>query len=667
MSNEYILPKPDHKDCENNCKRKKILVVDNHPIMIKFIVTMLAKYGHQVQTAQDGLSALNILESFTPEIMFIDLVMPNINGEKLCKIIRSKPEFKDVFIVIMSAVAKEEKIDFIKLGANACIAKAPFNQMSSHILSIINIDTSKQLPGMLTKKIMGADNLAKRCIIKELLESRKHLENILTNLNESIIELSENHEIVYVNQTAILFFNIPEEKLLGHNFLALFQNTDKEKIVKLIESSSHFQKSMSDNFSYTLNNKQVLLTVLPILNENQNHVTIIINDIDEKKRMELQLQQSKKMEAIGTLSGGIAHDFNNLLMGIQGNTSSIKMDIDPTHPHTQNLQAIEKLIKSGARLTSQLMGYARQGKYEVQPLSLNEIVKETSETFGRTKKEITISADLAENLFTVKVDRGQIEQVLLNLYINAWQAMPGGGTIYLKTKNVSHKKMQNKYFKAKDINYSLLTVKDTGKGMTPEIQQRIFDPFFTTKKLERGTGLGLASAYGIIKNHSGYIDVQSEKGCGTTFSIYLPATKKKVALQAKISDSMLFGTETVLIVDDEDIILDVSQKMLEKLGYTTLVAKNGMEAIDIIKNTANNKKSKIPDLVLLDMIMPIMGGSKTYDLLTDIDPNIKVLLSSGYSMDGQAADILKHSGNGFIQKPFNMKELSEKIRKILDS
>jgi len=262
----------------------------------------------------------------------------------------------------------------------------------------------------------------------------------------------------------------------------------------------------------------------------------------EKKKLEAQLQHAQKMEAIGTLAGGIAHDFNNLLMGIQGNVSLMAMDIDSTHPHYKR---IEKQVQSGVKLTQQLLGYARKGRYEVKPIDLNQLVEETSETFSRTNKEITIHQELAKDLFAIEADLGQIEQVLLNLYVNAADAMHGGGNLILKTMNTAHKDMKGKLYDPKPGNYVLLTVTDTGTGMDKETIERIFDPFFTTKKMGRGTGLGLASAYGIIKGHGGYIDVESNKGRGTTFSIYLPASEKKIQKAIKTAEPFIRGTGTV--------------------------------------------------------------------------------------------------------------------------
>jgi signal transduction histidine kinase len=314
------------------------------------------------------------------------------------------------------------------------------------------------------------------------------------------------------------------------------------------------------------------------------------------------------MEGIGTLAGGIAHDFNNLLMGIQGHVSLMLMEMDPTHPDYERLNNIEQRVQSGARLTSHLLGYARKGKYEVKPVHLNKLVGETSDTFGRTKKEITIQRELAEHLCAIEADPGQIEQVLLNLFVNAADAMPGGGDLILKTMNVTHEDMKGKLYDPTPGNYAMLAVTDTGTGMDKETVDRIFDPFFTTKEMGRGTGLGLASAYGILKAHGGYIDVDSRKGQGTTFNIYLPASEKRIQEAVRHTDQIIRGSETVLFVDDEEAIRQVGRELLETMGYRVLLANDGKEAVELYKKNPNNI-----DMVLLDMVMPNMGGGEAYE------------------------------------------------------
>lgn len=386
----------------------------------------------------------------------------------------------------------------------------------------------------------------------------------------------------------------------------------------------------------------------------------IVVDLTAQKRLEAQLLQAQKLEAIGTLAGGIAHDFNNILMAIQGRASLMAMNLDAKHPHRTELHSIEELVGRAADLTRQLLGFARGGKYEVRVTNLNELIVRNSELFGRTRKEVTIHRALHEGLWPVEVDQGQMEQVFLNLYVNAGQAMPAGGDLYLETANVVIDETYVKPFKVRPGRYVKVTVTDTGVGMDEETKARIFEPFFTTKEMGRGTGLGLATVYGIVKNHGGIIDVYSEKGHGSTFTVYLPASEKAVPPQRRKRVEAVQGTGTVLIVDDEKVIREVGVAMLEALGYNVFAAAQGEEAVRLYREHRDTI-----DLVILDMVMPGISGGETYNRLREIDPGVKVLLSSGYSMNGQAQTILDRGCDGFIQKPFDVVMLSYKIREIL--
>jgi two-component system cell cycle sensor histidine kinase/response regulator CckA len=388
----------------------------------------------------------------------------------------------------------------------------------------------------------------------------------------------------------------------------------------------------------------------------------VMKDITEQQRLQQQIQRAERLEAIGTLAGGIAHDFNNLLMAIEGNASLSLLEENLSKSVRRRLDNIEQYVQDGAQLTRQLLGFARGGKYEVKVTDVNRLLLKTSQLFGRTKKEIAIHVDCQTGIWAVEVDRGQIEQVLLNLFVNAWQAMPNGGHLYLRTENVSPSPRILLPHGLNEGRFVKISVEDTGVGIESDILDRIFDPFFTTKELSRGTGLGLASAYGIIKNHYGFIDVSSEKEVGTTFEIFLPASEKPVPKKAHGKNTLKHGTETVLLVDDEEMIIDVGRDLLEALGYQVLTASGGPEAIQIYR-----EKQDYIELVILDMIMPEMGGSETFDRLKEINPGLKVLLSSGYSMNGEAKDIMKKGCDGFIQKPFVLEALSKKIREILDT
>jgi PAS domain S-box-containing protein len=386
----------------------------------------------------------------------------------------------------------------------------------------------------------------------------------------------------------------------------------------------------------------------------------IAEDITEKKLLTAQLLQAERMEGLGTLAGGIAHDFNNLLMGIQGRTSLMKSDTASGDPNLEHLNEIENYVKSAAELTKQLLGLARGGKYEVTPTDLNEIIEKSAHLFARTKKEIRIHKKFQDNLWTVEVDQGQLDQVLLNVYVNAWQAMPAGGNLYIQTENTALEKGFTQPYGHRPGNYVKVTITDTGIGMDDETIKRVFDPFFTTKEKERGTGLGLASAYGIVNNHDGIITASTKRGKGSTFTIYLPASSKQVAPEKSTGTDIMTGTETILLVDDEEMIIGVGVQLLEKMGYDVLIAHNGHEALQVYEAHQDNVA-----LIILDVIMPDMGGGEVYRRLSKINPQVKVLLSSGYSLNGQANEILKLGCDGFIQKPFTLKALSEKMREII--
>jgi PAS domain S-box-containing protein len=511
-------------------------------------------------------------------------------------------------------------------------------------------------------------------LLKQEISERKRAEEALRDSEERYRTLFEDSrdaiyitartgEFLDINQSGLDLFGYTREEMIGLDAREIYINPDdRPRFQKKIESKG----SVTDyELKFRKKDKTEMDCLLTASVRHAKDGSVlgyqgIIRDITERKRLEAQLQQAQKMEAIGTLAGGIAHDFNNLLMGIQGNVSLLLTHMDAKEPNYERLQNTEKQIQSGAKLTSHLLGYARKGRYEVKPLDLNELVGETSETFGRTKREIAIHREFADGLFVIEADAGQIEQVLWNLFVNAADAMPGGGDLILRTKNVTHKDIKGKLYDPEPGNYVSLTVTDTGAGMDKKIMERIFDPFFTTKERGRGTGLGLASTYGIVKGHDGYIHVTSRQGHGASFNIYLPASEKTVREVFRHADGLITGTETVLFVDDEKAIREVGEELLQAMGYSVLLAKDGKEAVELYEKNGDNI-----DIVLLDIVMPHMGGSEVYEKMKEINPNIKVLLLSGYSIDGEATDILDRGCDGFIQKPFTMKELSGKIREIM--
>jgi PAS domain S-box-containing protein len=495
------------------------------------------------------------------------------------------------------------------------------------------------------------------------LESETKYRLVVDHANDAVF-IVQDGVIKFPNPKTIEIIGYSSDYLATTSYAELIAQEDRDLVIERHKKTLNGE-DVPATYSFRIINKTgkqlwVEINAVLITWEGKPAMLCFLRDITPQKKLEAQLQYARKMEAVGTLAGGIAHDFNNLLMGIQGNVSLMLMDVDRTFAHYERLKNIEKHIQSGAKLTSHLLGYARKGKYEVAPIDLNQLVEETSDTFGRTKKDVTIHLDFAKDLLAIEADPGQIEQVLLNLYVNAADAMPGGGSLFLKTMNVTHKDMQGKLYEPKPGMYVLLTVTDTGTGMYKKTMERIFDPFFTTKAMGRGTGLGLASAYGIIKGHAGYIDVDSKRGQGTTFSIYLPASHEKARKAVRAAGRFIPGTGTVLLIDDEEAVIEVGKELLEAIGYRVLLSRDGKEAIKVYTKNRDDI-----DIVVLDMVMPGMGGGEVYDCMKKINPDIKVLLSSGFSVDGEASRIMDRGCNGFIQKPFTMQELSGAIMEIL--
>jgi len=380
----------------------------------------------------------------------------------------------------------------------------------------------------------------------------------------------------------------------------------------------------------------------------------------DKKLHESQWLESQKLEALGTLADGIAHEFNNILMGIQGYVSLIHFQKGDMRTHEEKLKNIEQLIEKGANLTKQLLGFAQNGMYEVRSTDINQLLRESAEMFGQTKREIQIHRIFEDSLWQVAADRGQLDQVFMNLFINAWQAMPAGGDLFIESRNVTLEDEETEPFGIKAGPYAEIIVRDTGVGMDENTRLRIFEPFFTTKDVGSGTGLGLAFVYGVIKNHGGMVRIFSEKGKGSTFKIYFPAEPHDSEESFKVDAAE--GMETILIVDDEEINISVMQEWLEILGYKVMTALNGQDAINLYQ-----KHGQDIQLVILDMVMPGMNGGEVFDVMKTIHPDVRAILSSGYSIDGKAKEIMLRGMKAFIQKPFRIDSLAQKIREVLSS
>jgi PAS domain S-box-containing protein len=512
---------------------------------------------------------------------------------------------------------------------------------------------------------------------RTIRESRENLRALLAAVPNPVVAYDTQGRVLFINPAFTALFGWTLEELKGRRipFVPEDQRERTEEIIKKLYAGSEATPMAVETTRLTKDGKvlDVFVSTSLVMGSGKKPAGIVVSltDMTQKRKLEENFQQAQKMEAIGVLAGGIAHDFNNLLMGIQGNASLLLFDIKPDHPFYQRLRHIEEFVRHGSDLTTRLLGFARGGKYEVRVCNLNEIVAEGVTLFGATRKEIRIVQNLDRNLYSVEVDRIQIEQVLMNLFVNASQAMPAGGNLFVGTENVSFAQDFISGFEVKPGKYVKVSVTDTGIGMDKETLKRIFDPFFTTKQTGKASGLGLASVYGIIKNHGGFITAYSKKGKGSSFHFYLPAVrfgKADESFEEDTENRLIVGKGTILLVDDEEMMIDVGKEMLEVLGYRVITAQSGQEAIEkfTAAQTGKGNKCKI-DLVIQDMIMPVMSGDVVFNRLKKIDPGIVVLLSSGYSVYGKAKEMLANGCNGFIQKPFTMEELSMKVHEVMEA
>ena len=407
---------------------------------------------------------------------------------------------------------------------------------------------------------------------------------------------------------------------------------------------------------------------VPIKNESGDIVNVIqiSRNITEQKTLEAQLRQSQKMEAVGTLAGGIAHDFNNLLQSISGFTEVLLGGKDPSDPDYENLKIIEGSSQEAADLIGHLLIFSRKVESELKPVVLNRQINKVSKLLERTiPKMISIKYNLAQDLKIINADPLQIEQVLMNLGVNAKDAMPDGGKLIFETENITLNEQYCKTHPEADPGeYVLLSITDTGHGMDKETLEHIFDPFYTTKEIGKGTGLGLAMVYGIVKSHGGYITCYSEPGLGTTFKICLPVLIIKSPAEQRAepeTETLPGGRETILLVDDDAKILKLGKVLLELHGYTTIMAESGERAIEIY-----GKEKEHIDLVILDMGMPGIGGHKCLEHLLKIDPGIKVIIATGYGLNGKVKETLESGAAGYMGKPFLKADMLKRVREVLD-
>lgn len=509
----------------------------------------------------------------------------------------------------------------------------------------------------------------------QVRESEEKYRDLYDNAPDGYYSLDENGTIVEMNRTLLTMLGYERSEIVGNKRIKEILTVESAELCSRLFPK--FKRGLSiQDLELTMIRKDgsllpVTMSATTVFDKSGRFVMSrsMVRDItekkrvdEEKKRLQEQLFQSQKLEALGTLAGGIAHDFNNLLASIMGYASIAKMELGEAHPAYRHVDIIETASVRASELTQQLLAFARGGKFDARLNDVNVIVREVSALLSRTiDKSIEMELDMAYDLRPAICDAGQVQQALLNICINARDAMPSGGKLVLSTKNTAlYADDVKAMFDVSPGDYVQISVSDTGIGMDKDTQEHIFDPFFTTK--EKGTGLGLSLVYGIIKKHGGFIQVWSEPGKGTEFRLYLPACVAGDACsEVEKSTEFRRGAETVLVVDDEPMIRDLVKEILERQGYSVLTAASGVEAVSIYQQNAGRI-----GLVLLDMVMPHMNGREVFQRLRDINPGVRIVVSSGYSHDRDADYLLEQGAVGFVQKPYRRPDLLRAVEEVMD-
>ena len=617
---------------------KTILLVDDDRVFLKYLTKHLEAAGHAVTTVEDGVSALNVLTGFTPDIIFLDLILPKIDGDKLCRIIRKMDDLKDCYIVVISAVVAEMSSDLSEIGADAFIAKGPFAAVMQHVMAAVE-DSSRpavSAPSRKPKQIMGLEHVSPRQMTRELLSRNRHLQAILESMEEGILEVIEN-TVVYANSAAIGLIGQPLEKILAVNPEELFDVNERRRVFDLIESADSQMVEIGEAQPLELNDRHVTIKYMTV-EAQKNRGIILITDITERKRLEMQLQHSQKMEAIGTIASGVAHNFRNTLTGILVNSQVIQENYQSDNELQELVGRIDISVKRGAQLVERLMQFARkETKKELVALDLVSVIAETYQIIRKSfNPKIEIQLNIRHSLPIIGDSLG-LSQALMNLFTNAGDAMPSGGVLTIDA--------------LRNGRAAVVRISDTGEGMDGDIPKRCFDPFFTTKEVGKGTGLGLSTTYGIIKSHKGDVAVLSSTRKGTTFEIRLPLAGDSRDVRRK---AITMGAgQAILVIENTSELNIATSDLLECLGYRPARVKSVIDAVDSYANVK-------PEVVLIDASMISEEDIIRLRSLKDNNPNAKIVALTEISTikSGHPGNGLDGIVKGYLQKPFRLSEAS---------
>ena len=643
-----------------------ILVVDDTPENLEAFCNVLNSYLSDLDLirASSGEECLAIAKERHPDVVLLDVHMPGMDGFEVCRILKSMPETQNVSVLMVSALmtAGRHRAAGIDSGADGYLCK-PFDsaELIAQIRSLIRLKRYEdELRGHQDRL---EEELRDRTM--KLRMSEMNWRRLFEEAPDPIFIEDLKGNVLEVNKAACELHGMTREELLKKNVTDLVPPEHRGRVSELYPGWESNTLKSCEGYSFTSAGRVVPVEIRARRFEyfGKSAILFHVRDIRERLQMEQELTQAQKLESIGLLAGGIAHDFNNILTGVIGNLSMMKMEVPVGMPlHGLVCDAEESALRAKL-LTQQLLTFSKGGAPILKTASMRHLL-EVSPRFVLSGMRTVCETEIAEDLSSVDIDVCQMSQVIENLVINAAQAMPDGGVIRLKAENaVADMALKRRHRNLSATRIVKIAVKDTGVGILPEHRSRIFDPYFTTK--EKGTGLGLATSYAIVKKHGGAIDVESEVGKGSTFTVYLPASLRDVpvTVDEKI-DVPIKGQGRILVMDDEVSILKILQAALTKLGYQVMTTADGRAAIDAYQKAL--KAGEPFDAVIFDLTVPGgMGGEEAAMLIRAFDPGLKAVVSSGYT-DGMAISFPERCGfQAAIEKPYSVQTLSRVLHDVL--
>ncbi len=657
----------------------KVLVVDDTPANLLVMKKLLARLEVDVTCVSSGNEALTQTLYNDFAVVFLDVQMPGMDGYEVAELMKSNESTADIPIIFLTAIdrndAKEVKgydkgaVDFIFKPINEFIllSKAQiFLDLYNLRANLEALVEERTFALQKSNEKLRQEMWNKEMAQKDLIRMKEYLRSVFNSMSTLLIGADMTGTISNINLVAQQHSGISPDDAIGKNIADIFPEFN-DTITELTGELRTRKEPIKRNnvpISRDGSDRIYFFSINPLVDAHMEQVVISIADVTETRQMEEELQQRRHIDSLGQLAGGIAHDFNNLLTAIMGASELLQMIAEDKPEFESPIQTISVSVERAAELTGKLLSFARKSGVEKVPVDIHQILKDTTTILKRSidkRIEVAVKPEAAHSIIEGGVS--ELSNALLNLGVNARDAMPDGGTLTYKTANYQAAGTdQEQLMGLAPGEYVRVEISDTGTGIPEEIQKKVFEPFFTTKDPGKGTGLGLASVYGTVKEHSGVVQLDSAMGKGTVFSLYFPISAQAASMEGQavksLEDEKFHGT--VLFIDDEDIVRAIGAELLKSLGLNVLLAGSGHEAFDLIKQHRNEIS-----LILLDMVMPELNGKDCYMEIRRIMPEANVVLCSGFTPDADIKELEGKGVKGFIPKPFYMSGLREAMAAYL--